>query len=156
MAIIKLHVNGKEKEVDVDPLTPVLWVLRDHLDLPGTKFGCGVAACGACTIHIDGLPVRSCQLPVAGVGTKKITTIEGLSDNNTHPVQAAWIEEQVPQCGYCQSGQIMAAVALLQKKKSPTDADIDTAMQGHICRCGTYPRIREAIKKASQKMSAKS
>jgi isoquinoline 1-oxidoreductase subunit alpha len=156
MAIIKLHVNGKEKEVDVDPLTPVLWVLRDHLDLPGTKFGCGVAACGACTIHIDGLPVRSCQLPVAGVGTKKITTIEGLSDNNTHPVQAAWIEEQVPQCGYCQSGQIMAAVALLQKKKSPTDADIDTAMQGHICRCGTYPRIREAIKKASKKMSAKS
>ncbi|MBW0178512.1 (2Fe-2S)-binding protein [Sediminibacterium sp.] len=154
--MIKLHVNGKEKEVDVDPLTPVLWVLRDHLDLPGTKFGCGVAACGACTIHIDGLPVRSCQLPVAGVGTKKITTIEGLSDNNTHPVQAAWIEEQVPQCGYCQSGQIMAAVALLQKKKSPTDADIDTAMQGHICRCGTYPRIREAIKKASQKMSAKS
>lgn len=156
MAVIKLHVNGKEKEVDVDPLTPVLWVLRDHLDLPGTKYGCGVAACGACTIHIDGSPVRSCQLPVAGVGTKKITTIEGLSDNNTHPVQAAWIEEQVPQCGYCQSGQIMAAVALLQKKKSPTDADIDAAMQGHICRCGTYPRIREAIKKASKKMSAKS
>ena len=129
--------------------------MRDHLDLPGTKYGCGVAACGACTIHIDGVPVRSCQLPVAGVGTKKITTIEGLSANNTHPVQAAWIEEQVPQCGYCQSGQIMAAVALLQKKSSPTDADIDAAMQGHICRCGTYPRIREAIKKASKKMSAK-
>lgn len=155
MATVKLHVNGKEKEVDVDPATPVLWVLRDHLDLPGTKYGCGVAACGACTIHIDGVPVRSCQLPVAGVGTKKITTIEGLSTNNTHPVQAAWIEEQVPQCGYCQSGQIMAAVALLQKKASPTDADIDAAMQGHICRCGTYPRIREAIKKASKKMSAK-
>jgi isoquinoline 1-oxidoreductase alpha subunit len=155
MAIIKLHVNGKEKEVDLDPSTPVLWVLRDHLDLPGTKYGCGVAACGACTIHIDGVPVRSCQLPVAGVGTKKITTIEGLSANNTHPVQTAWIEEQVPQCGYCQSGQIMAAVALLQKKTSPTDADIDAAMQGHICRCGTYPRIREAIKKASKKMSAK-
>ncbi len=155
MATIKLHVNGKEKQVEVDPATPVLWVLRDHLDLPGTKYGCGVAACGACTIHIDGLPVRSCQLPVAGVGSKKITTIEGLSANNTHPVQTAWIEEQVPQCGYCQSGQIMAAVALLQKKASPTDADIDAAMQGHICRCGTYPRIREAIKKASKKMSAK-
>lgn len=155
MANIKLHVNGKEKQVDVDPATPVLWVLRDHLDLPGTKYGCGVAACGACTIHLDGVPVRSCQLPVAGVGTKKITTVEGLSENNTHPVQAAWIEEQVPQCGYCQSGQIMAAVALLQKKTSPTDADIDAAMQGHICRCGTYPRIREAIKKASKKMSAK-
>jgi len=155
MATIKLHVNGKEKQVEVDPATPVLWVLRDHLDLPGTKYGCGVAACGACTIHLDGVPVRSCQLPVAGVGAKKITTIEGLSDNNTHPVQAAWIEEQVPQCGYCQSGQIMAAVALLQKKASPTDADIDAAMQGHICRCGTYPRIREAIKKASKKMSAK-
>lgn len=155
MAIIKLHVNGKEKQVDVDPATPVLWVLRDHLELTGTKYGCGVAACGACTIHLDGVPVRSCQLPVAGVGTKKITTIEGLSDNNAHPVQAAWIEEQVPQCGYCQSGQIMAAVALLQKKVSPTDADIDAAMQGHICRCGTYPRIRSAIKKASKKMSSK-
>jgi isoquinoline 1-oxidoreductase subunit alpha len=155
MATIKLHVNGKEKQVDVDPATPVLWVLRDHLELTGTKYGCGVAACGACTIHLDGVPVRACQLPVAGVGTKKITTIEGLSDNNSHPVQAAWIEEQVPQCGYCQSGQIMAAVALLEKKKSPTDADIDAAMQGHICRCGTYPRIREAIKKASKKMSVK-
>ncbi len=155
MATIKLHVNGKEKQVDVDPATPVLWVLRDHLELTGTKYGCGVAACGACTIHLDGVPVRACQLPVAGVGAKKITTIEGLSDNNTHPVQSAWIEEQVPQCGYCQSGQIMAAVALLQKKTSPTDADIDAAMQGHICRCGTYPRIREAIKKASKKMSAK-
>lgn len=155
MAIIKLHVNGKEKEVDVDPATPVLWVLRDHLDLTGTKYGCGIASCGACTIHLDGMPVRSCQLPVVAVGAKKITTIEGLSDNNTHPVQAAWIEEQVPQCGYCQSGQIMAAVALLQKKTSPSDADIDAAMQGHICRCGTYPRIREAIKKAAKKMSAK-
>lgn len=155
MAIIKLHVNGKEKEVDVDPATPVLWVLRDHLDLTGTKYGCGIASCGACTIHLDGMPVRSCQLPVVAVGAKKITTIEGLSDNNTHPVQAAWIEEQVPQCGYCQSGQIMAAVALLKNKVSPTDTDIDAAMQGHICRCGTYPRIREAIKKASKKMSAK-
>ncbi|TDO25813.1 (2Fe-2S)-binding protein [Sediminibacterium goheungense] len=155
MATFKLHVNGKEKQVDVDPATPVLWVLRDHLELTGTKYGCGVAACGACTVHLDGVPVRSCQLPVAAIGIKKITTIEGLSDNNSHPVQAAWIEEQVPQCGYCQSGQIMAAVALLQKKTSPTDADIDAAMQGHICRCGTYPRIREAIKKASKKMSVK-
>ena len=155
MAIIKLHVNGKEREVEADPTTPVLWVLRDLLELTGTKYGCGIAACGACTVHLDGTPVRSCQLPVVAVGTKKITTIEGLSENNTHPVQAAWIEEQVPQCGYCQSGQIMAAVALLQKKTSPTDADIDAAMQGHICRCGTYPRIREAIKKAAKKMSAK-
>lgn len=155
MATFKLNVNGKERELEAEPTTPVLWVLRDYLDLTGTKYGCGIAACGACTIHLDGTPVRSCQLPVVAVGSKKITTIEGLSDNNTHPVQAAWIEEQVPQCGYCQSGQIMAAAALLQKKTSPTDADIDAAMQGHICRCGTYPRIREAIKKAAKNMSTK-
>lgn len=150
MAIIKLHVNGKEKEVDVDPRTPVLWVLRDHLDLPGTKYGCGVAACGACTIHLDGVAVRSCQLPVAGVGAKKITTIEGLSPNGDHPLQKAWLEHDVPQCGYCQTGQIMSAAALLKTKPNPTDADIDAAMNGNICRCGTYLRIKAAIKTAAK------
>ncbi|MFZ6025230.1 MAG: (2Fe-2S)-binding protein [Bacteroidota bacterium] len=150
MAIIKLHVNGKEKQVDVDPRTPVLWVLREHLNLPGTKYGCGVAACGACTIHIDGVAVRSCQLPVAGVGTKKITTIEGLSENGDHPLQKAWLEHDVPQCGYCQTGQIMSAAALLKSKPNPTDAEIDAAMTGNICRCATYLRIKAAIKTAAQ------
>ncbi len=155
MAKITFKVNKKEYTIDADPQMPLLWAIRDVVGLKGTKYGCGVAQCGACTVHMDGQPIRSCSIPVIGVANKSITTIEGLSDDNTHPVQAAWIEEQVPQCGYCQSGQIMAAVALLQKKASPTDADIDAAMQGHICRCGTYPRIREAIKKASKKMAAK-
>lgn len=155
MAKITLKVNKKEHTIDADPQMPLLWAIRDIVGLKGTKYGCGVAQCGACTVHMEGQPVRSCSLPVIGAANKSITTIEGLSDDNSHPVQAAWIEEQVPQCGYCQSGQIMAAVALLQKKTSPTDADIDAAMQGHICRCGTYPRIREAIKKASKKMTAK-
>jgi len=150
MAIIKLHVNGKDKEVDVDPRTPVLWVLREHLDLPGTKFGCGVAACGACTIHLDGVAVRSCQLPVAGVANKKITTIEGLSENGDHPLQKAWLEHDVPQCGYCQTGQIMSAAALLKSKPNPTDAEIDAAMNGNICRCATYLRIKAAIKTAAK------
>lgn len=151
MAKITLKVNKKEHTIDADPQMPLLWAIRDIVGLKGTKYGCGVAQCGACTVHMDGQPVRSCSIPVIGAANKSITTIEGLSDDNSHPVQAAWIEEQVPQCGYCQSGQIMAAFALLQKKASPTDADIDAAMQGHICRCGTYPRIREAIKKASKK-----
>ncbi|MEN9299315.1 MAG: hypothetical protein RLZZ429_1628 [Bacteroidota bacterium] len=155
MAKITFKVNKKEYTIDADPQMPLLWAIRDIVGLKGTKYGCGVAQCGACTVHMDGQPIRSCSIPVMGVANKSITTIEGLSEDNSHPVQAAWIEEQVPQCGYCQSGQIMAAVALLQKKASPTDADIDAAMQGHICRCGTYPRIREAIKKASKKMAAK-
>ncbi|MBL0883371.1 MAG: (2Fe-2S)-binding protein [Sediminibacterium sp. Gen4] len=155
MAKITLKVNKKEHTIDADPQMPLLWAIRDIVGLKGTKYGCGVAQCGACTVHMEGQPVRSCSIPVIGAANKSITTIEGLSDDNSHPVQAAWIEEQVPQCGYCQSGQIMAAVALLQKKTSPTDADIDAAMQGHICRCGTYPRIREAIKKASKKMTVK-
>ena len=155
MAKITLKVNKKEHTIDADPQMPLLWAIRDIVGLKGTKYGCGVAQCGACTVHMEGQPVRSCSIPVIGAANKSITTIEGLSDDNSHPVQAALIEEQVPQCGYCQSGQIMAAVALLQKKTSPTDADIDAAMQGHICRCGTYPRIREAIKKASKKMTVK-
>lgn len=155
MAKITFKVNKKEYTIEADPQMPLLWAIRDVVGLKGTKYGCGVAQCGACTVHMDGQPIRSCSIPVIGVANKSITTIEGLSEDNSHPVQAAWIEEQVPQCGYCQSGQIMAAVALLQKKASPTDADIDAAMQGHICRCGTYPRIREAIKKASKKMAAK-
>lgn len=155
MAKITFKVNKKEYTIEADPQMPLLWAIRDIVGLKGTKYGCGIAQCGACTVHMDGQPIRSCSIPVMGVANKSITTIEGLSDDNNHPVQAAWIEEQVPQCGYCQSGQIMAAVALLQKKASPTDADIDAAMQGHICRCGTYPRIREAIKKASKKMTAK-
>jgi isoquinoline 1-oxidoreductase subunit alpha len=155
MAKITLKVNKKEHTIDADPQMPLLWAIRDIVGLKGTKYGCGVAQCGACTVHLEGQPVRSCSIPVIGAANKSITTIEGLSDDNSHPVQAAWIEEQVPQCGYCQSGQIMAAVALLQKKTSPTDEDIDAAMQGHICRCGTYPRIREAIKKASKKMTVK-
>ena len=150
MAIFKLHVNGKEKEIDVDPRTPVLWVLREHLDLPGTKYGCGVASCGACTIHIDGVAVRSCQLPVAGVANKKITTIEGLSEKGDHPLQKAWLEHDVPQCGYCQTGQIMSAAAVMKTKPNPTDEEIDAAMNGNICRCGTYIRIKAAIKSAAK------
>jgi aerobic-type carbon monoxide dehydrogenase small subunit (CoxS/CutS family) len=150
MANFNLKINGKSKQVDVDPSTPMLWVLRDHLDLVGTKFGCGIAQCGACTIHLDGTAVRSCQLPVSAAENAEITTIEGISENGDHPVQKAWIEHDVPQCGYCQAGQIMSATALLKSNPSPSDEDIDNAMNGNICRCGTYTRIKAAIKTASQ------
>lgn len=156
MATITFKINGKDHSLDVDPQMPLLWAIRDLAGLKGTKYGCGIALCGACTVHLNGQPVRSCSIPVAAVANRNITTIEGLSEDNTHPVQRAWIEEQVPQCGYCQSGQIMAAAALLDKKPSPTDADIDAAMQGLICRCGTYPRIRKAIKKAALIISSES
>lgn len=151
MAKYSLKINGKTKQVDVDPSTPVLWVLRDHLNMTGTKFGCGMAQCGACTIHLDGNATRSCVLPVSAIGKSAITTIEGLSENGTHPVQKAWLEHDVAQCGYCQSGQIMSAAALLKSNGSGqpsklTDEDIDNAMSGNICRCGTYLRIKEAIK----------
>ncbi len=149
MAIFNLKVNGKEYKVDVDPSTPVLWVLRDHLNLLGTKYGCGVAQCGACTIHLDGNAVRSCITFVDSVGDKEITTIEGLSENGDHPVQEAWIEHDVPQCGYCQSGQIMSAAALLKDNPDPSDEEIETVMNGNICRCGTYTRIKSAIKTAA-------
>lgn len=149
MALIKLSVNGKTVEVDVDPNTPVLWVLRDHLKLVGTKYGCGIAQCGACTIHLNGSAVRSCVLPVSSVADQAITTIEGLSTDGTHPVQEAWVEHDVPQCGYCQAGQIMSAAALLKAHPSPSDAEIDEAMNGNICRCGTYTRIHAAIKTAA-------
>jgi len=155
MASITLKVNNKAYTIDADPKMPLLWAIRDLVGLTGTKYGCGIAQCGACTVHLDGAPIRSCSVPVSSAGNKNITTIEGLSDDNSHPVQQAWIKEQVPQCGYCQSGQIMAATALLKKTPNPTDKDIDTAMQGHICRCGTYPRIRKAIKTASQLMAQK-
>ena len=155
MASITLKINSKAYTVDADPKMPLLWAIRDLAGLTGTKYGCGIAQCGACTVHLNGTPVRSCSIPLSTVGTKDITTIEGLSPDNSHPVQQAWIQEQVPQCGYCQSGQIMAASALLKKNATPTDKDIDAAMQGHICRCGTYPRIRKAIKSASVIMSQK-
>jgi isoquinoline 1-oxidoreductase subunit alpha len=150
MAIYNLKINGATKTVDVDPATPVLWVLREHLNMPGTKYGCGVAMCGACTIHLNGAAVRSCQLPVSAIGTSTITTIEGLSANGDHPVQKAWLEHDVAQCGYCQTGQIMSAAALLNTNPNPTDAQIEAAMSGNICRCGTYLRIREAIKSAAK------
>jgi isoquinoline 1-oxidoreductase alpha subunit len=150
MAKITLKVNCKKFDVDVDPSTPVLWVLRDHLNLIGTKFGCAVGSCGACTIHLNGRALRSCQLPVSAVGVQEITTIEGLSENGEHPVQKAWIEQDVAQCGYCQTGQIMTAAALLKSKPNPTDEDIDSYMSGNICRCGTYTRIRTAIKSAAK------
>lgn len=149
MAIFNLKINSKEFQVDVDPSTPMLWVLRDHLNLVGTKFGCGMAQCGACTILVDGLAVRSCITKVDSVGDKKITTIEGLSENGDHPLQKAWIEHDVPQCGYCQSGQIMNAAALLKANPHPTDVEIEFAMNGNICRCGTYTRIKAAIKTAA-------
>jgi isoquinoline 1-oxidoreductase alpha subunit len=151
LAKYNLKINGKVRPVDVDPATPMLWVLRDHLDLSGTKYGCGMAQCGACTIHLDGTAVRSCQLPVSMVGNQPITTIEGLSAKRDHPVQKAWLEHDVAQCGYCQAGQIMSAASLLKSNPSPTDADIDAAMSGNICRCGTYLRIKDAIKSASKK-----
>ncbi len=151
--MVSLLINGKQQEVDVAADTPLLWVLRDHVGLTGTKYGCGIAACGACTVLVDGQPVRSCITPASSVSGKRITTIEGLSPEHKHPVQQAWISEDVPQCGYCQSGQILAAVALLGAKPRPTDQDIDDAMSGVLCRCGTYVRIRRAIKKAAALMS---
>jgi isoquinoline 1-oxidoreductase alpha subunit len=151
MAKYSLKINGKTQQIDVDPSTPILWVLRDHLNMPGTKFGCGMAMCGACTVHLDGTAVRSCSLPVSAVGKQAITTIEGLSANGTHPVQKAWIEHDVAQCGYCQAGQIMSAAALLKDNPNPSDEDIDNYMSGNICRCGTYLRIKEAIKAAAKK-----
>ncbi|HTE34175.1 MAG TPA: (2Fe-2S)-binding protein [Chryseolinea sp.] len=152
MAQYNLQINGRSYEADVESDTPLLWVLRDNLQLVGTKFGCGIAQCGACTVHLNGAAVRSCTLPVSAVGKNKITTIEGLSANGDHPVQQAWMEVDVPQCGYCQSGQMMSAAALLQKNPKPTEEQITTAMNGNICRCGTYHRIREAIQVASTKM----
>ncbi len=137
-------------QVEVDPSTPMLWVLREHLQLVGTKYGCGIAQCGACTIHLNGVAVRSCQLPVSAVGSQEVTSIEGLSENGDHPVQKAWLEVDVPQCGYCQAGQIMSAAALLKNNPNPGDAEIEGAMSGNICRCGTYVRIKKAIKLASQ------
>lgn len=149
MANFNLTINGKQQQVDLDPTTPMLWVLRDHLNLVGTKYGCGIAQCGACTIHLDGVAMRSCQLTVAQVGSKPITTIEGLSENGDHPVQKAWLEHDVAQCGYCQAGQIMNAAALLKATPNPSDAEIETAMNGNICRCATYVRIKAAIKTAA-------
>jgi isoquinoline 1-oxidoreductase alpha subunit len=148
--MIKLTVNGKEHEVDAAPDTPLLWVLRDLIGLTGTKFGCGQSLCGACTVHMDGKPIRACSTPVSAVGGHKILTIEGLSPDRSHPVQRAWMELDVPQCGYCQSGQIMSAAALLARNPSPSDSDIDQAMSGNLCRCGTYPRIRSAIHQAAK------
>jgi isoquinoline 1-oxidoreductase alpha subunit len=147
---MKLNVNGTEREVDAPADMPLLWVLRDLMGLTGTKFGCGIAQCGACTVHIDGAPLRACITPVSAVAGKKITTIEGLSADGQHPVQQAWAELDVVQCGYCQSGQIMSAVALLTKIPTPTDTDIDQALSGNICRCGTYPRIRAAVHRAAE------
>ena len=148
--MVRLSINGTSREIDMDPSTPLLWALRDGLQLTGTKYGCGIAVCGACLVLVDGKPVHSCVTPLSAVANKQITTIEGLSSDRSHPVQQAWIEEEVPQCGYCQSGQILAATALLEKHPKPTDADIDEAMQGVLCRCGTYPRIRKAIKRAAE------
>jgi isoquinoline 1-oxidoreductase subunit alpha len=149
VAKLTLTVNGRARIVNVDPDTPLLWVLRDELSLTGTKYGCGEGQCGACTVHVDGAAVRSCVTPVSSVARQKITTIEGLSPDGRHPVQRAWIEEDVPQCGYCQPGQIMTAASLLAFRSKPTDAEIDDAMSGNICRCGTYPRIRKAIHRAA-------
>jgi isoquinoline 1-oxidoreductase alpha subunit len=150
--MVSFTVNGKAHKVEVAPDTPLLWVLRDTIGLTGTKYGCGIALCGACTVHVNGEPVRSCTTPLAQVTGKRVTTIEGLSRNGSHPLQKAWIAEEVPQCGYCQTGQIMSAAALLAKNKNPSDADIDKAMAGNICRCGTYNRIRKAILTASAMM----
>lgn len=152
MALFTLSVNGKNVDVDVDPRTPILWVLRDYLKLVGTKYACGIAQCGACTIHLNGVAVRSCLLPVSSVRNRRITTIEGLSPEGTHPVQQAWLEHDVAQCGYCQTGQIMSAAALLARNPSPSDEEIDAEMHGNICRCGTYRRIHAAIKTAAEKM----
>lgn len=152
MSIFNLTVNGKPHQVDVVPDTPMLWVLREHLNLVGAKYGCGIAQCGACTIHLDGVAVRSCSVPVSSVGNKAITTIEGLSPDASHPLQEAWLEHDVPQCGYCQTGQIMNAAALLRKNPNPSDDEIEQGMRGNLCRCGTYIRIRAAIKTAAAHM----
>lgn len=152
MANYTLQVNGTRHEVDVSSDTPLLWVLRDHLNLVGTKYGCGIGQCGACTIHLDGTAARSCSMPIESVADKKITTIEGLSKKGDHPVQEAWKENDVPQCGYCQAGQIMTAAAFLEKNSSPSEEEIEVAMNGNICRCGTYRRIRAAIHSAAEKM----
>ena len=151
MAKFTLTINNQKRQVDVEPDTPLLWVLRDHLGLVGTKFGCGIAQCGACTVHLNGEATRSCVLPVSSLGTAKITTIEGLSANGDHPVQRAWDEADVPQCGYCQAGQIMTAAALLKRNPKPSEADIEAAMTGNICRCGTYHRIQKAVQLAAAK-----
>lgn len=151
MALFTLRINGTEHKVDVSPDTPLLWVLRDSVGLTGTKFGCGIAQCGACTVHLGGSPIRSCTLPVSAVKEKPVVTIEGLSEKGDHPVQQAWVEEDVAQCGYCQAGQVMTAAAFLEKTPNPTDAQIDSAMAGHICRCGTYKRIRSAVHSAARK-----
>jgi isoquinoline 1-oxidoreductase subunit alpha len=150
MIRIHLTVNGKARTVDVAPDTPLLWVIREHLGLTGTKFGCGMALCGACTVHLDGTAIRSCVTPISAAAGKHVRTIEGLSPNHSHPLQRAWVAEDVPQCGYCQSGQLMSAAALLAKTPHPTDTDIDDAMSGNICRCGTYQRIRAAIHRAAK------
>ena len=150
MPVYEININSKPYTVDVEANMPLLWVIRDFVGLTGTKFGCGIAQCGACTVHLEGNPIRSCSFPVAAAAGKKITTIEGISESVDHAIQKAWIELQVPQCGYCQSGQIMSAVALLKSKPSPTDAEIDAAMQGNLCRCGTYQRIRSAIHRAAE------
>jgi isoquinoline 1-oxidoreductase subunit alpha len=153
MPVYKLTINGEPRELSVAADTPVLWVLRDHAHLVGTKYGCGIGQCGACTIHLDGVAMRSCSVPVSAVGKQKITTIEGLSANGTHPVQEAWLEHDVAQCGYCQAGQIMNAAALLSDNPNPSDTEISAMMNGNICRCGTYTRIHTAIKTAAEKMS---
>jgi aerobic-type carbon monoxide dehydrogenase small subunit (CoxS/CutS family) len=150
MANFRLTVNGKTETVDVPPDTPLLWVIRENLGLTGTKYGCGIAACGSCTVHLDGEPIRSCVTPIREASEKNITTIEGLSPDGSHPLQKAFVEENAPQCGYCISGQIMTAAALLEKTPNPTDADIDLAMDGNLCRCGTYQRIRKAIHRAAE------
>jgi aerobic-type carbon monoxide dehydrogenase small subunit (CoxS/CutS family) len=152
--MITLKINKKTHNVNVDPNMPLLWVLRDTLGMTGTKFGCGMALCGACTVHLNGVPIRSCVFPVASAQNIEITTIEGLSPNGDHPVQQAWIAEEVPQCGYCQTGQIMSAAAFLAKNPSPSDSDIETAMSGNICRCGTYQRIKRAIHRAASTIRA--
>ena len=151
---VKFHINGKAVSANAEPDTPLLWVIRDELGMTGTKFGCGAALCGACTVHVNGQPVRSCQTPLSAVSGKKVGTVEGLSKNNDHALQVAWIKHDVPQCGYCQSGQLMSAAALLKTNKNPSDAEIDAAMSGNICRCGTYPRIRAAIKDAAATLRA--
>jgi aerobic-type carbon monoxide dehydrogenase small subunit (CoxS/CutS family) len=156
MANLTFTLNGASQTVDVVPEMPLLWVLRDVLGLTGTKFGCGMALCGACTVHLDGQPVRSCSTPMKSVAGKRVTTIEGLSANGTHPVQRAWMETDVPQCGYCQSGQVMSAAALLARKPKPTDAEIDDAMRGNLCRCGTYQSVRTAIRRASELQGGRS
>lgn len=154
MAEFNITINGKNRTVDVDPDTPLLWVLRDHLKMVGTKYGCGITQCGACTVHFNGSAVRSCRLPISSAAGNEITTIEGLSENGDHPVQKAWLEHDVPQCGYCQAGQIMSASALLNRNPNPSDSEIENAMNGNICRCGTYTRIKAAIKSASDSQTA--